>query len=144
MAQNPSNHRKAHPLSTTTTTRSRSAPVVRGGLPGPAGEGTHPARKSDRSVWENFNTHLTTGRKLYEAEHDWLTTVRLPAYAPDLNPVEAVWSLVRGAMANTAFETSDDLDRKLRRELRRIQLQPRLVDGCLTATCLPLNPPTPH
>ncbi|MEU9671851.1 transposase [Streptomyces bobili] len=49
--------------------------------------------------------------KRYEAEHDWLTTVRLPPYAPDLNPVEAVWSLVRRAMANTAFDTPDDLDR---------------------------------
>ncbi|MFD9727145.1 hypothetical protein [Streptomyces sp. NPDC059072] len=35
----------------------------------------------------------------------------------DLNPVEAVWSLVRSAMAKTAFETPDDLDRVLRRGL---------------------------
>ncbi|MEV0416585.1 transposase, partial [Streptomyces sp. NPDC050448] len=69
---------------------------------------------------------------------------RLPPYAPDLNPVEAVWSLVRRAMANTAFDTSDDLDRTLRRELRRIQLRSHLIDGCLTATGLPLDPPTPH
>ncbi|MFI8008228.1 transposase [Streptomyces sp. NPDC086010] len=54
-------------------------------------------------VWDNLNTHLAAGLKRYEAEHDWLTTVRLPPYAPDLNPVEAVWSLVRRAMANTAF-----------------------------------------
>ncbi|MFE5549904.1 transposase [Streptomyces sp. NPDC056534] len=46
-------------------------------------------------VWDNLNTHLATGLKRYEAEHDWLTTVRLPAYAPDLNPVEAFWSLMR-------------------------------------------------
>lgn len=46
-------------------------------------------------------------------------------------------------MANTAFGTSDDLDRILRRELRRIQLQPHLVDGCLTATGLTITPPTP-
>ncbi|GAA3249124.1 hypothetical protein GCM10010493_22990 [Streptomyces lavendulae subsp. grasserius] len=35
---------------------------------------------------------------------------------PDLNPVEAVWPPVRRAMANTAFDTPDDLDRTLRRE----------------------------
>ncbi|WP_406324278.1 transposase [Streptomyces sp. NBC_01637] len=95
-------------------------------------------------VWDNLNTHLASGLKRYEAEHDWLTTIRLPPYAPDLNPVEAVWSLVRRAMANTAFDTPDDLDRILRRELRRIQLRPRLIDGCLTATGLTLVPPTPH
>ncbi|WP_420082048.1 IS630 family transposase (plasmid) [Streptomyces sp. JL4002] len=94
-------------------------------------------------VWDNLNTHLAAGLKRYEAEHDWLTTVRLPAYAPDLNPVEAVWSLVRRAMANTAFDTPDDLDRVLRRELRRIQLRPHLINGCLTATGLTLTLPTP-
>ncbi|MGW7328771.1 IS630 family transposase, partial [Streptomyces sp. NPDC054840] len=57
--------------------------------------------------------------------------------------VEAVWSLVRRAMANTAFDTPDGLDRTLRRELHRIQLRPHLIDGCLTATSLAINPPTP-
>ncbi|MFB7501563.1 transposase [Streptomyces sp. NPDC056161] len=94
-------------------------------------------------VWDNLNTHLAAGLKKYEAEHDWLTTVRLPSYAPDLNPVEAVWSLVRRAMANTALDTPHDLDRKLRRELGRIQLRPHLTDGCLTATGLTIDPPTP-
>ncbi|MFI0092029.1 transposase [Streptomyces bobili] len=94
-------------------------------------------------IWDNLNTHLAAGLKRYEAEHDWLTTVRLPPYAPDLNPVEAVWSLVRRAMANSAFDTPDDLDRKLRRELRRIHLRPHLIDGCLTATGLTINQPTP-
>ncbi|MEU2718787.1 transposase [Streptomyces sp. NPDC007205] len=94
-------------------------------------------------VWANLNTHLAAGLKRYEAGHDWLSTVRLPPYAPDLNLVEAVWSLVRRAMANTAFHTPNDLDRRLRRELRRIQLRPHLIDGCLTATSLTINPPTP-
>lgn len=64
---------------------------------------------------------------------NWLTTVRLPAYAPDLNPVEAVGSLVRRATSNTAFATHADLDRKLRSELRKIQIRPHLINGCLTA-----------
>ncbi|MFD5270377.1 transposase [Streptomyces sp. NPDC058335] len=87
-------------------------------------------------VWDNLNTHLAAGLKRYEAAHDWLTTVHLPPYAPDLNPVEAVWSPVRRAVFNTAFDTPDDLDRVLRRELRSIQLRPHLIDGCLTAGLL--------
>ncbi len=73
------------------------------------------------------------------------TTGSLPSGfrpARDLNPVEAVWPLVRRAMANSAFDTPDDLHRKLRRELRRIQLRPHLIDGCPTATGLAVNPPT--
>lgn len=88
-------------------------------------------------------THPTTGLKRYEAERDRLTTVRLPPCAPDLNPVEAVRSLVRGAMANSALGTPDDLGRVPRRELRRIQLRPRLIDGCLTATGLTRTGPAP-
>jgi putative transposase len=42
-------------------------------------------------------------------------------------------------MANTAFDTPDDLDRTLRRELRRVQIRPHLVDGRLTATALPAH-----
>ncbi|MFE4583111.1 transposase [Streptomyces chartreusis] len=67
-----------------------------------------------------------SGLKTYEAEHNWLTTVRLPSYTPDLNPVEAVWSLVCKAIADTAFDTSLDIDRKLRRALHRIHTDPRL------------------
>ncbi|MFF5728295.1 transposase, partial [[Kitasatospora] papulosa] len=57
--------------------------------------------------------------KRYEAEHDRLTTVRLPPYAPDLNPVETVWSLVRGTMANTAF--SGKADREKREAARSVR-----------------------
>ncbi|MFI0773039.1 transposase [Streptomyces sp. NPDC021218] len=58
-------------------------------------------------VWDIFNTHLAAGLKRYEAEHDWLTTVRLPPCAPALNPFDALWSLVRQAMADTAFDTPE-------------------------------------
>ncbi|KPI15294.1 hypothetical protein OK074_0002 [Actinobacteria bacterium OK074] len=42
---------------------------------------------------------FTTGR-------GWLTIYQLPSYAPDLNPVEDMWSLLRrGRLSNTAFTT---------------------------------------
>ncbi|MFC4983606.1 transposase [Streptomyces atroolivaceus] len=62
-----------------------------------------------RSLWSCLSAfHPGSG----SAEHDWLATVRLPPYAPDLNPVEAVWSLVRRAMANTSspHPTTSTLD----------------------------------
>ncbi|MER5402637.1 transposase [Streptomyces sp. NPDC002599] len=34
----------------------------------------------------------------------WLTPYQLPRYAPDLNPVEGIWSVLRlTTMANRAF-----------------------------------------
>ncbi len=66
--------------------------------------------------------------------------MQLPSYAPDLNPVEGVWSLLRrGPPANTAFTDDEHLEHTLRRGLRHIQLRPDLIDGCLTGTGLTLT-----
>ncbi|MDQ0905612.1 hypothetical protein QFZ22_001597 [Streptomyces canus] len=76
----------------------------------------------------------------YAAAHDWLTVIQLPSYAPDLNPVEGLWSLLRrGPPANTAFTDDEHLERTLRRGLRHIQLRPDLIDGCFTGTGLTLT-----
>ena len=34
-------------------------------------------------------------QKFVAAHADWLTVVRLPAYAPELNATEGVWSVAR-------------------------------------------------
>lgn len=58
-------------------------------------------------VWDNLNTHLAAGMRQYADDHDWLTIVQLHSYAPDLNPAEGVWSLLRrGPLANTASPTT--------------------------------------
>ena len=80
------------------------------------------------------------GMREYAAAHDWLTIIQLPTYAPHLNPVGGVWSLLRrGPLANTAFTDDEHLERTLRRGLRHIQLHPDLIDGCLAGTRLPLT-----
>ena len=78
--------------------------------------------------------------KQFIAEHDWLTVVQLPAYAPQLNPVEGIWSLVRRGLANTAFTDPDHLIAAVRRQLRTIQHRPQLIDGALAETRLKLPP----
>ncbi|WP_258528179.1 transposase [Streptomyces sp. NBRC 110611] len=97
-------------------------------------------------IWDNLNTHRTTGIRQYADDHDWLTIVHLPTYTPDLNPVEGIWSLPRrGPLANAAFTDADRLTRTLRRGLRQIQYRPSLLDGCLAEAILTLNThqPTP-
>lgn len=96
--------------------------------------GTSPA------AYLTLNTHRASGMRDYAAAHDWLTIIQLPSYAPDLNPVEGVWSLLRrGPLANTAFSDDEHLERTLRRGLRHIQLRPDLIDGCLAGTGLTLT-----
>jgi transposase len=90
-------------------------------------------------IWDNLNTHLTAGMKTFTAGRDWLTVVQLPAYAPELNPVEGIWSLLRrGPLANAIFTDPGHLTATIRRGLRRIQYRSDLIDGCLAETGLTL------
>jgi DDE superfamily endonuclease len=54
-------------------------------------------------VWDNLNTHRSAAmRALLRPHQDWLTVVQLPAYAPDLNPVEGAWSTMKSSLGNLA------------------------------------------
>jgi transposase len=48
-------------------------------------------------VMDRLNAHRTAVRLLREAGVDWFEVEWLPAYAPDLNPVELVWNHVKYA-----------------------------------------------
>ncbi len=73
---------------------------------------------------------------------DWITAYHLPPYAPDLNPVEGIWSVLRRTtQANTAFTDPDHLIRWLRHGLRQIQYRSDIIDRCLTGTGLTLTTP---
>ncbi|WP_435862528.1 IS630 family transposase [Streptomyces phaeochromogenes] len=94
-------------------------------------------------VWDNLNVHLAAGMRQFIARQDWLTVYQLPSYAPDLNPVEGIWSLLRrGWLSNTAFTTPEHLSQTIRHGMRKIQYRPHLIDGCLAGTGLSLTPAT--
>ncbi|MGO8894532.1 MAG: transposase [Streptosporangiaceae bacterium] len=53
--------------------------------------------------WDNLNVHLAPELAAFAAENQaWLRIYRLPAYAPELNPAEGIWSLLKRAMVNFA------------------------------------------
>ena len=59
-----------------------------------------------------------------EANRSWLTVERLPAYAPELNPVEGLWaSLTSHATANFSPHTLEELGGQLRGGIRRLRRQ---------------------
>jgi putative transposase len=39
-------------------------------------------------IWDGLNTHVSRAMRELIAARDWLTVFQLPAYAPELNPVE--------------------------------------------------------
>src|SRR2546430_17258025 len=53
-------------------------------------------------VWDNSNTHVSGAMTALIAARDWLTVYRPPPYAPELNPVEPVWSPLKRSLDNLA------------------------------------------
>ncbi|MFF0477845.1 transposase [Streptomyces sp. NPDC004284] len=71
-----------------------------------------------------------------EANAARLTVLRLPAYAPDLNPQEGVRSLAERDIGDLAAADLGQITRAVKRRLKQIQHHPDLVDGCLAGTGL--------
>jgi hypothetical protein len=46
-------------------------------------------------VWDNLPTHLSGKMRQLIAARSWLMVFQLPAYAPELNPVEGIWSSMK-------------------------------------------------
>jgi hypothetical protein len=46
-------------------------------------------------VWDNLSTHVSKAMRELVAARDWLKVFQLPPYAPELNPVESVWALLK-------------------------------------------------
>ena len=78
-------------------------------------------------------------RAYIETNSDWLTVYQLPTYAPDLNPQEGIWSLVKREIGNLAAADLSQITRAVRRKLKQIQYQPEVVDGCLAGTGLTIT-----
>lgn len=89
-------------------------------------------------LWDNLSSHRSGGalRELRRSR-PWLAAERFPAYAPELNPVEAFWSaLKRKDLGNACPDGLPDLDRRIRRGVRRLRRRTDVLAGCLRASGL--------
>lgn len=62
---------------------------------------------------------------------------RFPAYAPEVNPDEAVWTITKTSLANGRPDCLEDLKTHLVRSLLRISRSQRILKGCITQSDLP-------
>ena len=114
----------------------RAARRVRAGGPGKRAGGN-----TSTASWADLTIHLAPELASFAAENkEWLRVYRLPAYTPDMNPAEGIWSLLKRSMASFAAADQAGLVRILKRKLKKIQYRPHLIDGCLTATGLKIEP----
>ncbi|MFE9399076.1 transposase [Streptomyces flavidovirens] len=92
-------------------------------------------------VWDRLNTHVSRTMRQTIDDREWLTVFLLPAYSPDLNPVEGVWAHVKRSLASLAVVALDRLETLVRNRLKRLQYRPEVLDGFITGTGLTLDDP---
>lgn len=80
-------------------------------------------------VWDRWSVHRSAARQL--ARYNWLQLEYLPAYAPELNPVEAVWNHTKyGDLANFVPATADNLRQSIIDSLTHQRSDSRLKHSC--------------
>ena len=88
-------------------------------------------------LWDGGKIHKRADVAAFIRRHPRLQVHPFPGYAPDLNPVEFVWTKAKHALSNTAHEDLGQLGAHLRRSLRRIRNSQRLLWSCIHASELP-------
>jgi transposase len=74
-------------------------------------------------LWDGLPAHRSKAMRAWLGrQRRWLVVEPLPGYAPDLNPVEALWSNLKGVeLANLAGDTLNDVITAAERGIQRIR-----------------------
>lgn len=88
-------------------------------------------------IWDNGKIHKGPVIRALCAAVPRLHLEAFPAYAPELNPDEGVWTLAKGEPANGRPDDRDRLRADLLASLGRIGGSQRLLRGCVTHSALP-------
>jgi len=90
-------------------------------------------------VLDRLNVHRSAVRPLHERGATWLDVEWLPAYAPDLNRVEALWSHAKySALANFVPDDVDQLYDAVINAVGDVHFRPPLLQSFFHAAKLRL------
>lgn len=93
-------------------------------------------------VWDGSSAHRSRTMRAWVDAQDRLILERLPAYAPELNPVEMLWSAIKTReLANVAGEHLADATE---RGIDRVCADGRHPWSLLAHSGLEIHPFTPH
>lgn len=98
----------------------------------------HKAGKKLMLFWDGLSVHRSREVKDYlETQENWLKVERFPAYAPELNPIEYLWSsMKRKDFANLPPKGLKHLRSRVYCSKRRISRNANLIKGFLRASGL--------
>ncbi|WP_132476341.1 IS630 family transposase [Rhodococcus sp. SMB37] len=91
-------------------------------------------------IWDGLMAHRSAAMKAWlSTQRDWLHVERLPAYAPELNPIEQVWGNMKSTeLANLCPDILDEVRIATETGLTRIGSNYDLCHGFLDHTGLSL------
>jgi transposase len=74
-------------------------------------------------LWDGLPAHRSLAMRAWlRRQRSWLVVEPLPGYAPELNPVEALWSNLKGVeLANLAADTLAEVTAAAERGIQRIR-----------------------
>ena len=79
-------------------------------------------------LWDRSPIHRGTEVRALLTAHPRLIIEELPAYAPELNPVEFIWSYLKyGKLSNLSVHGVEELAKVLHRELRLLKKDQKLL-----------------
>ena len=89
-------------------------------------------------LWDGLAAHKAKAVQAFIAQNrTWLTVLRFPSYAPELNPQEYVWSAAKRAdMGSFCPRSSAHLHRTVRRALSKRSCASAFLKGCLRGSGL--------
>jgi len=91
-------------------------------------------------LWDRGRSHHHELVRAWLAAHRRCHIVWFPPYAPDLNPVELLWSYLKyGRLANLAADTTKDIQTAVSRERRRAARHPELLRSFFRHSALPFR-----
>lgn len=81
-------------------------------------------------LWDGLPAHRSNKMRAFIAsQRGWLVVERLPGYAPELNPTEALWSNLKGKGGELAYLAGDTLEEVIgaaQRGIDRVRRTPHL------------------
>lgn len=88
-------------------------------------------------IWDNGTIHKGDPIRQMCREFPRLRLERFPAYAPELNPDESVWSHAKKKLANGRPDNQSELRRELLNTLGGLRRSQRLLRACVNGSDLP-------
>jgi transposase len=80
-------------------------------------------------LWDGLPAHRSTAMRVWlNTQRHWLVVERLPAYAPELNPTESLWSSLKAVeLANLTASTLAEVIDRAHRGIQRVRGTPHLA-----------------